>query len=118
MKYYLKGGIATSINSEGLMSKETTWMLVPDYQSGNFNNWLSFENEVREFAGNIGDAYKKPKYNGKAEIDEYELDNTFLVESVSYNLVPGKTHYEVTFSNTQNLNVMQVTGNVSVDIDS
>ena len=118
MKYYLKGGIATSINSEGLMSKETTWMLVPDYQSGNFNNWLSFENEVREFAGNIGDAYKKPKYNGKAEIDEYELDNTFLVESVSYNLVAGKTHYEVTFSNTQNLNVMQVTGNVSVDIDS
>ena len=116
----LKGSPQYSIDNNGFMTITTTWMVMPDSEADGTSavNWLAFETEVETWAGNVGDAYKKPTIpeNGR-EATTYTDTEAFIVSDISYACVDGRTHYEVTFTNEQNLTVMQMVGNVSAEIN-
>lgn len=113
----LKGSPAINIDQEGFMSITTTWMLIDDESDNVFAKWLAFQNEVEEWAGNIGDPYKRPiQQNDGREAFEFEEDDAFICQSIDIVCVDGRTHYEVTFTNAQNLSVMRQVGNVSVEV--
>lgn len=116
----LKGSPQYSIDNNGVMTITTTWMVMPDTSSNGISavNWLAFETEVETWAGNVGDRYKKPVIpeNGK-EATEYSETEAFIVSDISYSCVDGRTHYEVTFTNEQNISAMQMVGNVSAEIN-
>lgn len=115
----LKGAPAISIDQDGIMAITTVWMLIDDSDTNVYTRWLAFENDVHTWVGEVGDAYKRPiqDENGR-EASTYESDDTFICQSINYNCVDGRTHYEVTFTNVQNLSVMRQVGNVSVDINN
>lgn len=114
----LKGGVGISINPDGIMTKTTTWMLIAD-DDNVLTSWMAFQTDVETFAGSIGDNYKKPVQdtNGR-ECSSSVEDATFKVSSIDIVCAPGRTHYEVTFVNTQNLSVMHKIGNVSLSVNS
>jgi hypothetical protein len=116
----LKGSPQYSIDNNGVMTITTTWMVMPDNKTDGTSavNWLAFETEVETWAGNVGDAYKKPVIpeNGK-EATAYTETEAFIVSDISYSCVDGRTHYEVTFTNEQNSTVMRMVGNVSAEIN-
>ena len=116
----LKGSPQYSIDNNGFMTITTTWMVIPDTDTDGKSavNWLAFETEVERWAGNVGDNYKKPiiPENGK-EATEYVETEAFTVSDISYACVDGRTHYEVSFTNEQNINVMRMVGNVSAEIN-
>lgn len=116
----LKGNPQYSIDSNGIMSISTTWILTPDNNADGTSalHWLAFENEVEKWAGQVGGKYKKPKITGSnRDITEFEETIDFLVTDISYQCADGRTHYEVTFTNEQNLTVMRMVGNVSAEIN-
>lgn len=113
----LKGSPQYSIDSDNIMTIQTTWMVIPDNGSDGMSamDWLSFGNEVERWAGKSGDNYKMPKLKeGTREAFEYTEVSTFKVETVDWHCVDGRTHYEVSYTNVQNLSEMTMVGNVSV----
>lgn len=116
----LKGSPQYSIDNNGIMTVTTTWMVMPDSSADGTSavNWLAFETEVETWAGSVGDKYKKPTIpeNGK-EATTYTETEAFIVSDISYSCVDGRTHYEVTFTNEQNVTAMQMIGNVSAEIN-
>ena len=115
----LKGSPGFSIDQDGIMSITTTWILVDDSSDNVYTRWLDFQNEVNEWVGEVGDPYKRPKQaDGSREAFGYEEDNAFTCQNIEYSCVDGRTHYEVTFTNVQNLAAMRQVGNVSVDINN
>lgn len=116
----LKGSPQYSIDNNGFMTITTTWMVMPDSSADGTSavNWLAFETAVEAWAGNVGDKYKKPvmSENGK-EATTYTETEAFIVADISYSCVDGRTHYEVTFTNEQNVSAMQMVGNVSAEIN-
>lgn len=116
----LKGSPQYSIDNNGIMTIGTTWMLLPDSSADGTSsvNWLIFEGDVEKWAGNIGDNYKKPIIpDSGREATEFEYTNTFFVSDISYSCAEGRTHYEVSFTNEQNVSVMKMAGNVSAEIN-
>ena len=117
----LKGSPQYAISNDGLMTINTTWMVIPDNDSNGMSavDWLAFQNEVEAWAGKPGDNYKMPKIKeGTREAFEFTSVDTFLVDTVEWICVDGRTHYEVTYSNVQNVSVMKRRGNVSVEVDN
>ena len=116
----LKGSPSYSIDKDNIMHITTTWIVMPDVSvKDNIVGWLNFQSEVEEWAGAVGDAYKAPVLAaGEREVTTHDESSAFIVTSISYSAVEGRTHYEVTFEHTQNFNKMQQIGNVSVDINS
>lgn len=112
----LKGSPKYAIDSNGIMKIDTVWMVMPDVSDKpDAFDWLDFSNNVEKWAGKSGDNYKMPKLKDKTrEAFEYTEVSTFKVESVSWECVPGRTHYEVSYTNIQNLSTMKMVGNVSV----
>lgn len=113
MKIALKGSPQWSIDGDGVMSIQTTWICYQDNTSDNvIMGWLQFQNEVEEFAGDVGDAYKMPKSDQKSkDVTEYIESELFTVQDVSYAAADGRTHYEVTFTNIQNhANIQRIGG--------
>ena len=115
----LKGSPAINIDQDGIMSINTTWILIDDSSDTVFAKWIAFQNDVEEWAGKVGDPYKRPiqQVDGR-EAFEFELDEAFSCQSIDIVCVDGRTHYEVTYTNVQNLSVMRQTGNVSVEINN
>ena len=132
----LKGSPQWSIDSQGIVTITTTWMCINDKDS--ITGWLSFVSEVEEFAGKPGDMYKMPTASPdnatpvaegvddtETEDTEYKDGNvytftpvsTFIVQDVKYEAVPGRTHYEVEFTNIQNFSEMTLIGNVEASIN-
>lgn len=115
----LKGAPSYSIDQDGIMGISTTWLLIDDTSQNVFGAWLAFQNAVETWAGNVGDAYKKPKQDTAGrECSAYDVDTTFKVQSIQIDCVSGRTHYEVSFVHTQNLAAMKQIGNVAVDINN
>ena len=120
MHIALKGSPEYSIDSNGIMTINTTWIVTPlsDSEGRATINWLAFETEVEEWAGDVGDAYKQPVIpEGMKEATAYTLSNLFKVDAINFNCAEGRTHYEVTYTNVQNFSEMRQIGNVSADID-
>lgn len=111
----LKGSPQYSIDSEGLMTIATTWMVMPKDSTLTALGWLEFQNNVEQWAGKPGDKFKKPKITTGREATEYTEVDTFRVDTVSWECMEGRTHYEVTYSNIQNTSAMRMIGNVSVE---
>lgn len=115
----LKGSPSFSIDQDGIMSITTTWILIDDSSETVYTRWLDFQNEVSAWIGEVGDPYKRPvQTENSRESLGYEEDTTFVCQNIDYSCVEGRTHYEVTFTNVQNLAVMRQIGNVSVDINN
>lgn len=115
----LKGSPQYSIDNNGLMTVVTTWLVMPDSTESNIVGWYAFENEVTKWAGNVGDNYKMPKgTDGVRDIYHYTETDAFIVSDVQYACVEGRTHYEVTFTNEQNVKVMRMENNVSAQISN
>lgn len=113
----LKGSPQYSIDSNGIMTINTVWMLMPTNGTDGMSSmdWLSFGNQVELWAGKPGDAYKNPVVSeGSREAKTFTEDVAYKVESVSWECVSGRTHYEVSYTNVQNASVMTQVGNVSV----
>lgn len=120
MHIALKGSPEYSIDSNGIMTINTTWIVTPltDTSGRATINWLAFETEVEEWAGDVGDAYKQPVIpEGMKEATAYTLSTLFKVDAINFNCAEGRTHYEVTYTNVQNFSEMRQIGNVSADID-
>ena len=120
MHIALKGSPEYSIDSNGVMTINTTWIVAPlaDASGRATINWLAFETEVEKWAGDVGDAYKQPVIpEGMKEATEYTLSNAFKVDTINFTCAEGRTHYEVTYTNIQNFATMRQIGNVSADID-
>jgi len=116
---YLKGAVRTSIGADGTITKQAVWILIPDPIPSGITGWVAFEAEVSAWAGQVGDPYKKPVQDaGGMECTTYTADPTFAVSSVEYTAVEGRTHYEVTFSYTQNFDVLRPIGNVNVGVNN
>ena len=105
----LKGSPGFSIDQDGIMSITTTWILVDDSSDNVYTRWLDFQNEVNEWVGEVGDPYKRPKQSdGSREAFGYEEDTAFICQNIEYSCVDGRTHYEVTFTNVQNLAAISI----------
>lgn len=117
--YVLKGSPQYAIDANGVMSITTTWMVIPKNDANHRTplDWLSFSNDVETWAGKVGDPYKRPKVSKGREAEAYEEDTKFIVTDIEYHCVEGRTHYEVTFSHTQNFSEMRMIGNVSAEIN-
>ena len=122
IKCVLKGSPSYSIDTNGLMTINTTWILTPVVSSTTTDNilgWLAFEDQVRRWAGEVGDKYKQPKNSTSSrDITQYETSNAFRVSDISYAAAEGRTHYEVRYTNVQNVDDMVLTGNISANIDN
>ena len=116
----LKDSPKYSIDGNGIVTITTTWMLIPEGHMTGIE-WYEFGDIVNEWIGNIGDNYKMPTIKeGQVgrEITEFTESSLFKVTDISYECVAGRTHYEVTYTNTQNIDVMRMEGNVSAQIDN
>lgn len=117
----LKGSPQYTIDSDGIVTISTTWMCLPEngVDGRSTTHWLTFQSEVESFVGSIGDAYKCPvATDSSREITKYVESNLFKVQDITWKCVDGRTHYEVTFTNLQNVTAMRMVGNVSAEIDS
>lgn len=122
MNTVLKGSPQWSIDSDGVLSVQTTWMC---YQSKDSNSnasvslgWLEFQNEVEGFAGKPGDAYKIPvATEGIVDVTEYEESKLFTVQEVNWEAVDGRSHYEVTFTNIQNMEALTRVGGIDASVN-
>lgn len=122
IKHILKGSPQWSIDRDGIITIGTTWMCYRDTSGDDTKNavlgWLKFQEEVAEFAGKPGDKYKLPTAGDTdVEATEYTETDTFLVQEVNYTAVEGRTHYEVTFTNVQNLGVMARIGEIESSVN-
>ena len=135
-KYYLKGGVQTSVDENGVITKTTTWIVEDTTADHNpdpkdtqnppfprntpypyFLHWLEFEETVKTWAGDIGDPWKKPLQSANdPEVTSYTEDDTFVVQNIAYAIAPGRTHYEVTFTNVQNDKTVKTLG-VDLTVD-
>lgn len=132
----LKGSPKWSIDSQGIITITTTWMCINTEDT--IKGWLSFVSEVEAFAGKPGDHYKMPTASPdsttpvaegandtETEDAEYTDGNvytftpvsTFIVQDVKYEAAPGRTHYEVEFTNVQNFSEMTLIGNIEASIN-
>ena len=120
MLTYLKGSPQYKIDSNGIMTIITTWMVLPEVSK--YDNvilqWLQFQQDVEEWAGNIGDNYKKPKQaSDSREATSFIESDTFTVSDIAFQAASGRTHYEVTFTNVQNVSKMTMLGNVNLQVN-
>lgn len=122
MNKVLKGSPQWSIDSDGVLRVQTTWMC---YQSnGSDSNasvslgWLEFQNEVETFAGKPGDPYKMPvATTGLVDVTEYEESTLFTVQEVNWSAADGRSHYEVTFTNIQNTETLTRVGGIDASVN-
>lgn len=130
----LKGSPIWSIDSQGIITITTTWMCINDEDT--IKGWLGFVSAVEAFAGKPGDPYKMPTASSESEdatvstestetddeykdgnVYAYKDTNTFIVQDVKYEAAPGRTHYEVEFTNIQNFSTMTLIGGVEASIN-
>lgn len=118
--YYLQNGPQISIDGQGLITKQATWMLVRDAETNKtaLADWAAFESDVLEFAGKPGDNWKKPGTAASdGRISSYTSDSTFKVTDVQVD-GSNRLYYLVSFSAMQNLSELILIGNVDVQIDN
>ena len=117
-KTMLKGGVTTSIDKDGLMTKSATWILIQTGVTNAYTSWKAFESTVTAWAGSIGDKWKEPVQdtNGR-ECSTYTESKLFRVTSINIDC-PDRFTYEVTFNAEQNLSKVTKIGNIDVQIDN
>lgn len=115
--YKLKGGVAISINPEGLITKTATW-IVTHQEDNAYTNWKSMIDDVGVWAGKVGDKWKEPVQdsNGR-ECSGYSDASLFTVTSIEIDS-SNRVFCEVTFTAESNLSEMTLIRNANVSIDN
>ena len=116
--YRLKGGVTTSIDKDGLITKSATWIVVQTGITNAYTSWKAFESTVTAWAGSVGDKWKEPVQDtGGRECSSYTESTLFRVTSINIDC-PDRFTYEVTFNAEQNLSTVTKIGNIDVQIDN
>ena len=136
LKFYLKGGVSTSIDENGIMTKSMTWMVLDADHNGTAPEdnpllyWMALESSVEKWAGKTGDYYRAPIQSGREVVGTWVDDGTditetpnmkssaFIVTSVNIELAEGRTHYEVSYTCRENPEVLRRVSDASISITS
>ena len=93
MKIIHPKNIDFSIGADGGVTRVSVWRVKPDEESDIMEERPGFRQEVEDWAGRIGDAFRTPT----ADLQGYAEDPDYLVTGISFKSVEFSI-YEVTFT--------------------
>ncbi len=102
-----------NINANGEITRRSTWHVMPDANAVIDSDWINLRNDVTQWAGSIGDAWRLPG----ADSQSYTEDPEYIISEITFKAV-ARYMYEVSYTGHKKHLTAEIIGGISENINS